>query len=116
MSFVLVANASSGMAVGAEVWASATAAAGYDIVEVVRGAAFHGACGAYVGPDGYLYVASIFGGDIVAFDVDRGEIVGRFGPEDGVLGPDDVTFGLDGSLYWTDMIVGEVGRRPPTAR
>jgi streptogramin lyase len=56
-------------------------------VELVRGAALHGANGAYVGPDGHLYVASLFGGEIVAFDVESGEVVRRYGPEDGVLGP-----------------------------
>ncbi|MBW6457387.1 MAG: SMP-30/gluconolactonase/LRE family protein [Trueperaceae bacterium] len=93
--------------------ASATAASGYEIVELVRGAPLHLAGGAYAGPDGHLYVASIFGGEIVVLDVDSGEIVGRLGPDDGVLGPDDLAFGPDGSLYWTDMLVGEVGRRTP---
>jgi sugar lactone lactonase YvrE len=105
VSLVLVSNASGGL--------SATAAPGYEIVEVVRGAAFHGACGVAVGPDGHLYVASLFGGEVVVLGVDLGEIVGRVGTDDGVSGPDDVTFGPDGSLYWTDMVVGEVGRRAP---
>ncbi len=113
LSFVLVANASGGVAVGGEVVASATAAPGFELIELVRGAAIHGANGTYVGPDGHLYVASLFGGELVAIDVDRGEIVRRYGPEDGVLGPDDVTFGPDGSMYWTDLIPGEVGRRAP---
>jgi sugar lactone lactonase YvrE len=107
------AHASGGPAVGAEVLASATAAQGYQIVEFVRGAPLHGANGTFVGPDGLLYVASVLGGEIVVFDVDRGEVVRRYGSEDGVLGPDDVTFGPDGSLYWTDISAGEVGRRTP---
>lgn len=97
----------------ATVLASAAAASGYEIVDLVRGAAFHGACGVDVGPDGHLYVASFLGGEIVVLDVERGEIVHRLGPDDGVFGPDDVFFGPDGSLYWTDMIAGEVGRRTP---
>jgi sugar lactone lactonase YvrE len=105
LSFALVANATGGM--------SATAASGYEVVELVRGSAFHAVMGADVGPDGHVYLASVFGGEIVVFDVDRGEIVGRLGSGDGVLGPDDLTFGPDGALYWTDMIVGEVGRRAP---
>ncbi|MFO8149175.1 MAG: hypothetical protein R6T93_02675 [Trueperaceae bacterium] len=113
LSFALVANASGGPPIGTEVSASASAATGYEIVELVRGGQLHGANGTYVGPDGLLYVASIFGGEIVAFDVDRGEVVRRFGPDDGVLGPDDVTFGPDGSMYWTDIMAGEVGRRAP---
>ena len=107
-----MANASGGVASG-EVMASATAAEGYEIVELVRGSALHGANGTFVGPDGHLYVASLFGSEIVAFDVESGEVVRRYGPDDGVLGPDDVTFGPDGSMYWTDLLVGEVGRRAP---
>jgi len=113
LAFALVANASGGAPPDGAILASATAVSGYEIVELVRGAPFHLAGGAYVGPDGRLYVASIFGGEIVVFDVDSGEIVGRLGPDDGVLGPDDLVFGPDGSLYWTDMLVGEVGRRTP---
>ena len=113
LSLALVANATGGPAHGAEVLASASAAAGYEIVELVRGAALHSANGAYVGPDGRLYVASIFGGEIVAFDVDSGEVVRRYGPEAGVVVPDDVTFGPDGSMYWTDYVIGEVGRLAP---
>jgi len=109
LSFVLVASASSGMAGDTP----ATAAQGYEVVELVRGAALHGANGTFVGPDGHLYVASFFGSEIVAFDVESAEVVRRYGPEDGVLGPDDVTFGPDGSMYWTDIMVGEVGRRAP---
>ena len=112
LAFVLVANASVGVA-GSEVLASGTAAPGYEIVELVTGSALHGANGTFVGPDGHLYVASFFGAEIVAFDVESGAVVRRYGPEDGVLGPDDVTFGPDGSMYWTDILVGEVGRRGP---
>ena len=113
LSAALVANASGGPSRDAEILASATAAPGYEIVELVRGAALHSANGAYVGPDGRLYVASIFGGEIVAFDVDSGEVVRRYGPEAGVVVPDDVTFGPDGSMYWTDLVIGEVGRLAP---
>ncbi len=109
----LVAQASGSPGRDAQVLASATAAQGYEIVELVRGAALHGANGTFVGPDGHLYVASFFAAEIVAIDVESGEVVRRYGPEDGVLGPDDVTFGPDGSMYWTDIMVGEVGRRAP---
>ena len=111
LAFALVTNASGGAPPDDAILASATAASGYEIVELVRGAPLHLAGGAYAGPDGHLYVASVFGGEIVVLDVDSGEIVRRLGPDDGVLGPDDLAFGPDGSLYWTDMLVGEVGRR-----
>jgi sugar lactone lactonase YvrE len=113
LSFALVANASGGGSGAGEVGASATAAPGYEIVELVRGSWLRGANGTYVGPDGHLYVASVLSGEIVAFDVDSGDVVHRFGPADGVLNPDDLTFGPDGSLYWTDLFAGEVGRRAP---
>ena len=109
----LAAEASGGPARDAEVLASATAAPGYEIVELVRGSWLRGANGTYVGPDGHLYVASVLSGEIVAFDVDSGDVVHRFGPADGVLNPDDLTFGPDGSMYWTDLFAGEVGRRAP---
>jgi sugar lactone lactonase YvrE len=113
LSFALVANASGSGSGAGEVGASATAAPGYEIVELVRGSWLRGANGTYVGPDGHLYVASVLSGEIVAFDVDSGDVVHRFGPADGVLNPDDLTFGPDGSLYWTDLFAGEVGRRAP---
>jgi sugar lactone lactonase YvrE len=113
LSAALVANASGGPSRDAEILASATAAPGYEIVELVRGSWLRGANGTYVGPDGHLYVASTLSGAIVAFDVDSGDVVHRFGPADGVLNPNDVTFGPDGSMYWTDLFVGEVGRRAP---
>ena len=113
LAVALVANASGGAPREGAILGSATSASGYEIVELVRGAALHGTNGAYVGPDGDLYVASLFGGEIVVLDVDGGEIVRRLGPDDGVLGPDDLVFGPDGSLYWTDLMVGEVGRRAP---
>jgi hypothetical protein len=113
LSVAWVAHASGGPAGGAEVLASATAAQGYEIVGLVQGAALRRANGTYVGPDGFLYVVSLFGGEIVAFDVDTGAIVRRYGSESGVLLPDDVTFGPDGSMYWTDILAGEVGRRAP---
>lgn len=52
-------------------------------------------------------------GEIVALNPRNGKIVARFGPVQGVLAPDDVTFGPDGSMYWTDILVGEVGRMTP---
>jgi sugar lactone lactonase YvrE len=112
LAFVLMANASGGVASG-EVMASATAAEGYEIVELVRGAELHGTNGMYFGPDGNLYVAVVAGNEIVAFDPSSGEIVARFGPDQGVLSPDDLVFGPDGSMYWTDIMVGEVGRLAP---
>ena len=63
------------------------------------------------GPDGNLYVCSMAG--IVVLDVGRGQMVDLIGPERGVMGPEDVNFGPDGSMYWAQMFTGEIGRMTP---
>ncbi|MBT8271895.1 MAG: hypothetical protein HKO90_07915 [Flavobacteriaceae bacterium] len=78
--------------------------------EFVKGAAIQGANGIDVGADGNLYIASVNGQEIVVMDKHNGKIINRFGPANGVLGPDDLVFGPDGTLYWTDILTGFVGR------
>ncbi len=80
---------------------------------LVRGAPIHGTNGLAIDEAGKLYVASALGQEIIVMDPRTGKILERFGPEDGVAGPDDLAFGPDGSLYWTDILSGEVGRRTP---
>lgn len=60
-----------------------------------------------------LYVASVYGGEIIVLDPYTGEITKRLGIESGVKCPDDLVFGSDGSLYFTNLIVGEVGCLSP---
>jgi streptogramin lyase len=79
---------------------------------LVQGAPIPGTFGLRFGPDGNLYVASI-GAGIVVVDPETGQVVGLLGPEQGVVGPEDLAFGPDGSLYWSEMFVGTVGRRAP---
>ena len=79
----------------------------------IRGAAIHGANGLAVDASGRLLVASVFGGEIVALSARTGRILERLGHETGVDGPDDVAVGPDGSIYWTDILTGEVGRLAP---
>ncbi len=78
---------------------------------VASGAQFRGTNGLLFGPDGKLYVASVVTPVIAVFDPETGVIEERLGPGQGVMGPDDLAFGPDGSLYWTDILYGEVGRR-----
>lgn len=80
---------------------------------LVRGATISGANGIDIGPDGNLYVGSVIDLEIVAMNKQNGKIVNRFGPEIGVNGPDDLVFGPDGSLYWTNILLGTVGRLQP---
>jgi sugar lactone lactonase YvrE len=65
------------------------------------------------GADGRLYIASVGTPGILVMDPESGAIEDRWGPEQGVKGPDDLAFGPDGSLYWTDITFGEVARRSP---
>ncbi len=77
---------------------------------LVKGAALNAANGIDIGPDGNLYIASVNGQNITVMNKNSGKIITRFGPANGVLGPDDLTFGPDGTLYWTDILTGFVGR------
>ncbi|MEN8799449.1 MAG: hypothetical protein ABF293_09395, partial [Flavobacteriaceae bacterium] len=64
-----------------------------------------------VGPDGLLYAGSVVEQTINVINKNNGKIVNRI--SDMVTGPDDLVFGPDESLYWTDLLTGEVGRLKP---
>lgn len=80
---------------------------------LARGSPIHGANGVFFDAQDNLYIASILGGEIVVMNPLNGKIIHRLGPEAGVDGPDDLTFGPDGSLYWTSPLSGEVTRLSP---
>ncbi|AKT38083.1 hypothetical protein [Chondromyces crocatus] len=80
---------------------------------LAQGAALHSANGMAFDAAGDLHVASFLGNEIVKLRPSDGLVLGRIGKSDGVDGPDDITFGPDGSLYWTSIVSGEVGRRTP---
>ncbi len=91
-----------------------TATSSYLLPEIlVTGAQIRSPNGIKAGPDGNLYVASVNERAILVIDPETGEIVKRLGSEVGVDGPDDLAFGPDGSIYWTDMFKGSVGRLAP---
>ncbi len=82
---------------------------------LTTGAAISGSNGPTVGPDGRLYVSSLLDREIVVLDPTSGEILDRIADLDGdgvsdIGNPDDVAFGVDGSLYWTSTFTGEVRR------
>lgn len=58
-----------------------------------------------------LYVANVFGGTISIIDPDSGELLDQLGASQGIVAPDDLHFGPDGSLFWTDLAIGAVSRR-----
>lgn len=80
---------------------------------LAKGATLKGANGIDIGPDDNLYVASVNGTEIVVMNKKNGKIIKRIGQDMGVKSPDDLVFGPDGSLYWTDILIGEVGRMTP---
>jgi DNA-binding beta-propeller fold protein YncE len=63
--------------------------------------------------DGNVYVASVGGSEITVHDPETGEILDRLGPDRGVNGPDDVHVTDDGTVYWTDLLLGNVGMITP---
>ncbi len=82
----------------------------------IRGAPIHGANGLAATADGDVWVASVWGQELIRVDARSGRILERVGPmADGapIGGPDDVAIGPDGSVYWTDILGGRVGRLAP---
>ncbi len=80
---------------------------------LVQGAPFHGVNGIFFDSEDKLHIASVYHNAIIVMDRETGEVLDEFRDDAGVIGPDDVTFAPDGSMYWTDINVGEVGRRAP---
>lgn len=83
---------------------------------LVRGAPIHGSNGLAIDTRGRLLVASALGGELVAVQPRTGHILARLAEETGVDSPDDVAVGPDGSIYWTDIQIGEVGRLAPDGK
>jgi sugar lactone lactonase YvrE len=57
-----------------------------------------------------LWVADLFGGQILRFDPDTGRILRRVGRTDGIAPPDDGVVLADGSLVYTSPLEDLVGR------
>ncbi len=74
----------------------------------LEGARISGVNGIHFGPDGYLYATSVVGSDISVVNTKTKEIIKRYGPAEGVFGPDDVAFNAKGEFYWTSIFTGEV--------
>lgn len=60
--------------------------------------------------DGAVWMADLSGGEVMKLDAATGEILERYGAEEGVVSPDDVAIGPDGAVYWTGFEEGQVGR------
>lgn len=83
-------------------------------IEVGRAAPTNSLNGIYVSPaDGNVYVASVGGDEITVHHPRTGRLLDRIGPERGVNGPDDVFITEDGTIYWTEILTGNVGMLKP---
>ena len=87
--------------------------AAWTVTVLAQGGPLHATNGMYFGPDGRLHVVSASSAEVLALDPESGEVLERWGPEDGVQGPDDIIFGPDGAWYWTEFAFGDVARRAP---
>ena len=69
--------------------------------------------GMFFDADDRLYVANVLGQTITIIDPDSGAIIDRLTPAQGVFFADDVTVAPDGSIYWTDVVLGLVNGLTP---
>ncbi len=88
-------------------------AAGWKCTQLTLPSALYGANGMRFGPDGRLYVAQAFGGQISAINTATAEVSvvsPRGGP---IVCPDDLAFDSRGTLYATEPMSARVSARSP---
>ena len=79
---------------------------------VVRSVPLYGTNGLTVDHEDHLVIASIGMTAVLVMDTDTGKILKKYtGP--GITSPDDVAVAKDGSIYFTDVYSGRVGRISP---
>jgi len=90
---------------------SGTGENGGTLSTLVEGGPLHGAKGLTWGPDGYLYLCSVYAQSIYRIDPDTGEVTVAVGPPHGTS--DDVAFAPDGTMVWTALPDGEIRALKP---
>jgi sugar lactone lactonase YvrE len=73
-----------------------------------------GANGVAFDAEGMLWLADLFGRQVLRLDPASGEILGRFVQNSS--GPDDVAIDARGRVFWTDWSSGQVGRLDPETK
>ena len=96
------------------VTAQAPAFAAEDGVPVWQSSVLNSANGVYVGPDGNVPARPAWPAARSSSSYpESGEVIDRIGAERGVAGPDDVFVTDDGTIYWTEILGGNVGMLRP---
>jgi sugar lactone lactonase YvrE len=89
------------------------AASGWKLTRVVNPSPLYGSNGMRIGPDGWLYVAQVFGSQITAINPASGEsrIVSPRGGA--IVSPDDLDYDSRGIMYITEYLNQRVCARMP---
>ena len=88
-------------------------APGWTLSRVQPASGLFGANGMQFGPDGRLYVAQAFGSQITAIDIESGALE-AISPQGGpIIGPDDIAFDSQGTMYVTEVMSARVSARSP---
>ena len=96
--------------------AAPSCATGFSLSTLVEAAPLIGANGMRWGPDGRLYVAQAFGGQVSAVEVASGT-ASVVSPADGaILAPDDLAFDSHGSMYVTEVMSARVSALRPNGK
>ena len=80
---------------------------------LVKGAPTRATNGIYVDPQQRLWVASTIGNELLVMDPESGEILERYGNDVRLTIPDDLVIGPDGTVYWTALLAGTIGKMTP---
>lgn len=82
---------------------------------VVRSPIVHGTNGLAIDNDNHLVIASIESQAVFVMDTDTGKILKTY-KDRLITGPDDVSVAKDGSIYYTDIFSGNVGKISPDGK
>lgn len=80
---------------------------------VLRSTPLYGTNGLAIDNDDHLVIACINPKAIVVMDTDTGKILKTYRHPTLISGPDDVTIAKDGTIYYTDIFSGNVGKISP---
>jgi len=83
----------------------------YRVETLVAGGPLHGAKGIAFGPDGMLYICSVYAQSIYRVNVNSGQVSTAVPAPQGES--DDVAFAPDGTMAWTALPSGEIRARRP---